>query len=95
MNRFSGSKGNEFLRKCYNCGATDHIARECPKGMREIKCFKCGKLGHKANGCNEPTMSVGSAIGGPSGQKPQGRVFALDRQAAQDNPDMVTGMIHI
>lgn len=34
--------------KCYNCDATDHMARNCPQ---PVKCYKCKGVGHRASGC--------------------------------------------
>ena len=95
MNQALGSKGNKFPKKCFICGSPNHMEREFPDRMKEVKCFKCGKFGHKENGCNQSATSTGSAVGGPSAQKMQGRVFALDLQAAQENPNMVTGTIRV
>lgn len=39
-------------QQCFNCGATDHQARECTL----IKCWKCGELGHKAKGCSNTSL---------------------------------------
>lgn len=54
--------GTEGIR-CYNCGKTGHISRECQAGggngvasrgeRREISCYKCGKPGHYASNCPE------------------------------------------
>lgn len=36
--------------ECHRCGATGHIARDCPEKQ---KCNKCGKTGHQARRCTQ------------------------------------------
>ena len=73
------------------------MARDCTSAL--IKCFKCGVEGHKANECENPSASVGSVAPGGNknfgGQTSHGRVFALDRQTAQNNSDTVTGILRV
>lgn len=37
-------------RKCYTCGSTEHVNRDCPK-KKDRKCFVCGKADHVAAKC--------------------------------------------
>lgn len=49
------SVGDMTAHKCYNCGESGHIARDCPAGANPIPrndtCFKCGQPGHRAAMC--------------------------------------------
>ena len=45
--RNSGLKG----RRCFNCGQTGHLSRDCTLPPGNTACYKCGKDGHKSNEC--------------------------------------------
>lgn len=45
--RSSGLKG----RRCFNCGQTGHLSRDCSLPPGNTACYKCGKDGHKSNEC--------------------------------------------
>ena len=37
------------IRPCHLCGDSDHVARDCPRGL----CFNCLKPGHRSRDCDE------------------------------------------
>lgn len=41
------------VKRCFNCGARDHIGVDCPSKDLGVKCFGCGKFGHVASKCPE------------------------------------------
>jgi hypothetical protein len=52
----------KYSRKCYNCGAADHVLDKCPKPI--LKCSGCGYYGHnieecKRNGSKDGRKEVG------------------------------------
>ncbi|KAJ0178585.1 hypothetical protein K1T71_005360 [Dendrolimus kikuchii] len=46
---------NHTIKRCYNCGETDHQSPACTKG---IKCFKCNGYGHKSKECQNEKVST-------------------------------------
>lgn len=40
-------------KRCYNCGASDHISALCSSKGQGPKCFRCNKHGHIAAKCTE------------------------------------------
>ena len=49
--------------QCFSCGASGHMARQCPKG-RDIVCYECGEPGHMKRDCRR---------GNRFGKKPEGQ----------------------
>lgn len=40
---------------CFNCGASDHMARSCPHPKDfATQCHNCGEMGHRAKDCPKP-----------------------------------------
>nr|AHC29654.1 gag protein [Human immunodeficiency virus 1] len=48
----SNFKGPKRIVKCFNCGKTGHIAKNC-RAPRKKGCWKCGKEGHQMKDCTE------------------------------------------
>jgi len=40
--------------RCYNCGATGHLSKECKQEQKRVKgsCFRCGSLEHRIKDCS-------------------------------------------
>jgi hypothetical protein len=49
-----GEHGKPYIKKCFNCGSSDHLLRECTK---KPVCYNCGKEGHIAIDCTEQRSS--------------------------------------
>lgn len=52
------SEANKSERKCYKCGATGHLAKDCSE--RQIKCFRCQKFGHRSFECRNKASETGT-----------------------------------
>lgn len=46
---FGGGDGGP---KCFNCGVSGHISKECPEAVA-LPCFLCGTSGHQRSQCPE------------------------------------------
>ncbi|KAH7854180.1 hypothetical protein Vadar_011106 [Vaccinium darrowii] len=92
--------GIATTRYCFNCGAADHMAKECPSAARGPKCFSCGEFGHRAVQCPHAQTPAASSVGsvqggrggGAGGSSAPARVYALIHQGAQASADEVTGI---
>lgn len=49
---------HEKLKKCFICGATDHVKVNCPN----VKCFKCQMIGHKSTNCPRDVQVVKPSV---------------------------------
>ena len=51
-NEIPTDAGQTRERKCYGCGSTDHMRRDCPNPSEyDGKCRQCGKEGHQRRDC--------------------------------------------
>lgn len=51
--------------KCYNCGRSGHIAKDCMEEPQSDKCYTCGKPGHLARECRESQGDICFKCGRP------------------------------
>ena len=51
--------------KCYNCGVSGHIGRDCPDKGGGPRCYVCGQTGHMSRSCPRQTAE-GSSPGNRS-----------------------------
>ncbi|KAH8405575.1 hypothetical protein KR215_003217 [Drosophila sulfurigaster] len=55
-NKYSAQPKTEKKQHCFNCGANDHLRKNC---QSEVKCFRCNENGHMSRNCKAaPNMKV-------------------------------------
>ncbi|XP_058195949.1 uncharacterized protein LOC131312301 [Rhododendron vialii] len=97
------SGATTMTRRCFNCGSTDHLMRDCLNTTKGFRCFTCGEVGHMAVQCPRVQAPVASSVGSVQGGKgggagsstAPGRVFAITRHGAQASQEVVTGTLVI
>ncbi|KAF4700201.1 hypothetical protein FOZ63_033822, partial [Perkinsus olseni] len=75
------------VRRCYNCGKTGHLARQCTADKGPRKCWNCGQTGHLASACPN-REGVSSQVSEQAASKPE----AVTTKAAVIN-DGSRGMV--
>nr|GEW71528.1 putative reverse transcriptase domain-containing protein [Tanacetum cinerariifolium] len=89
------------LSGCYNCGALNHMSKDCKKPM--ILCYNCNQLGHKSNECPNPKAIEAKPLKSMKEEKlekagipnPTARVYMMATEEDKVKPDVVTGTILI
>ncbi|XP_052204037.1 uncharacterized protein LOC127809313 [Diospyros lotus] len=74
--------------KCYNCGANDHMIRECTKGR---VCYNCQRPGHVSKDCPQGKGPGQQGANKGSQGFRQGRVFNLSKEDVTLNPAVIQG----
>lgn len=57
-----GAKKTANIRRCYNCGARDHVGAACPTKELGVKCFECGEHGHIASKCPTKNKATSACV---------------------------------
>lgn len=52
------SPATKTVKRCFNCGADDHLSSGCLEKEKGKKCFKCSKFGHISAECQEKSKDV-------------------------------------
>ena len=52
------SNAKAFNQKCFNCGNSGHLSRDCPSQKNGPKCFRCNQFGHKSQDCQKQVNAV-------------------------------------
>ncbi|GJT77866.1 putative reverse transcriptase domain-containing protein [Tanacetum coccineum] len=87
------------LSSCYNCGALNHMSKDCKKPM--ILCYNCNQLGHKSNECPNPKEIEAKPLKLIKEEKvekaevsnPKARVYAMNAEEYKVVHDVVTSTI--
>lgn len=54
---------NTHDKRCFNCGAREHLSANCPVKELGVKCFECGRHGHIASKCPKKKYRVEGSRG--------------------------------
>ncbi|KAI3704128.1 hypothetical protein L1987_74342 [Smallanthus sonchifolius] len=73
---------------CYKCERPGHYSRDC---LKDVKCQVCGLFGHLTKNCRKAGQSGSGKEREQEQQKARTRTYALTKEEARGNPDVVSG----